>query len=55
MAQRQRPSVSLDESVEASQVHVMDPWNGDRWLPFTDFENQYEMAGTNWGNNVYRR
>ena len=33
----------------------MDPWNGDLWLPFEAFENQYEMAGTNWGNNVYRR
>lgn len=48
-------SVSADESVEPSQVHVMDPWNGERWLPFEDFNNQYEMAGTDWGNNVYRR
>lgn len=48
-------SVSQDESVEQSQVHVMDPWHGDRWLAFEDFNNQYEMAGTDWSNNVYRR
>lgn len=33
----------------------MDPWNGDMWLEFDDFENRYEMAGTDWSNNVYRR
>lgn len=48
-------NVSQDESVEASQVHVMDPWNGEVWLAFADFESQYELAGTNWTNNVYRR
>ncbi len=48
-------TVSADESVEPSYVHVMDPWHGDRWLQFEDFNSQYEMAGTNWGNNVYRR
>ena len=46
-----------EEAAQASmdsRVHVYDPWHGERWLSFTEFTNGYELAGTNWGNNVYR-
>lgn len=35
-------------------MHVLDPWNGDRWLDFDRFNNDYELAG-DWTNNVYSR
>ena len=47
--------VSQDESVEESQFHVYDPWYGERWLPFSQLNSEYELAGTSWSNNVYRR
>ena len=42
------------EVCEPVQVHVYDPWNGDLWVEFDQFNNNYEMAG-DWSNNVYRR
>jgi ABC-type bacteriocin/lantibiotic exporter with double-glycine peptidase domain len=47
-----------DESTQTSsavEVHVYDPWNGDLWIPFDDFNTRYELAGAGWENNVYRR
>jgi ABC-type bacteriocin/lantibiotic exporter with double-glycine peptidase domain len=48
---------SADENVEESLLLIYDPWpgNGVRWLSFNDANNDYEMAGENWSNNVYRR
>jgi ABC-type bacteriocin/lantibiotic exporter with double-glycine peptidase domain len=37
------------------EVHVYDPWNGDLWVEFEDFNTRYEMAGAGWTNNVYKR
>ncbi|MEP7204530.1 MAG: hypothetical protein ABI894_18100 [Ilumatobacteraceae bacterium] len=48
-------NVSQDESVEQSHAHVIDLWNGEVWIPFEAFNNRYELAGTDWSNNVYRR
>lgn len=44
----------MGDSSEPVMVHVLDPWHGDRWLDFDQFNNDYEMAG-DWSNNVYRR
>lgn len=44
-----------DPEGQLAQVHVLDPWNGDLWLPFAEFEQRYELAGAGWENNVYRR
>jgi ABC-type bacteriocin/lantibiotic exporter with double-glycine peptidase domain len=35
------------------KIHVLDPWNGDRWIDFDTLNSEYEMAGTAWTNNVY--
>ena len=43
-----------EDRCEPVEVHVMDPWHGERWLDFDRFNNDYEMAG-DWSNNVYRR
>jgi hypothetical protein len=46
-----------EEAAQASmdsRVHVHDPWYGERWLQYTQFEQEYELAGSNWANNVYR-
>lgn len=42
------------DSCEPLEMHVLDPWNGDRWLEFDRFNNDYELAG-DWTNNVYSR
>jgi ABC-type bacteriocin/lantibiotic exporter with double-glycine peptidase domain len=45
------------QSLGGAQVRVLDPWpgnGGDHWMPYEEFEAQYELAGTNWSNNVYR-
>lgn len=42
------------EVCEPVEVHVYDPWNGDLWIEFDQFNNNYEMAA-DWSNNVYRR
>lgn len=39
---------------EAVEMHVLDPWSGDRWIDFDTFNNDYELAG-DWSNNVYSR
>jgi ABC-type bacteriocin/lantibiotic exporter with double-glycine peptidase domain len=44
-----------DDRCEPVQVHVYDPWHGERWLDFDQFNQQYELAGAGWENNVYRR
>lgn len=44
-----------DPQGELAQVHVLDPWNGDIWVSFADFNSRYELAGAGWENNVYRR
>ncbi len=37
-----------------STVYVQDPWYGTRQLPYTQFEQEYELAGSSWNNNIYR-
>jgi ABC-type bacteriocin/lantibiotic exporter with double-glycine peptidase domain len=44
-----------EDRSEQSEVHVLDPWNGDQWLDFDQFNSNYELAGGGWENNVYRR
>jgi ABC-type bacteriocin/lantibiotic exporter with double-glycine peptidase domain len=44
-----------ENTSEQVEVHVLDPWNGDQWLPFDTFNSNYELAGAGWENNVYRR
>ena len=44
-----------EDRSEPYEVHVLDPWNGDLWMDFDQFNNNYELAGGNWENNVYRR
>jgi ABC-type bacteriocin/lantibiotic exporter with double-glycine peptidase domain len=41
-----------------SKLRVIDPWHsggGDNWLSFDDANARYELAGSNWPNNVYAR
>lgn len=44
-----------EDRCEPVEVHVYDPWNGDLWIDFDRFNTDYEFAGGNWENNVYRR
>jgi hypothetical protein len=44
-----------ENTSEQVEVHVLDPWNGDLWLAFDTFNQNYELAGAGWENNVYRR
>lgn len=44
-----------EDRCEPVEVHVLDPWNGDLWLDFDRFNSDYELAGGNWENNVYKR
>jgi hypothetical protein len=44
-----------EDRSEQVEVHVLDPWNGDQWIPFDTFNSNYELAGGGWENNVYRR
>jgi hypothetical protein len=40
------------------KLRVLDPWHsggGDRWLSFDEANQAYELAGSNWPNNVYSR
>ena len=44
-----------EDRSEPSEVHVLDPWYGDQWIAFDQFNTNYEIAGGGWENNVYRR
>jgi predicted double-glycine peptidase len=37
-----------------STVYVQDPWYGTRTLSFTQFTQEYELAGSGWNNNIYK-
>jgi len=45
----------LEDRCEPVEMHLYDPWNGDIWVGFDDFNNRYELAGGGWENNVYKR
>jgi len=44
-----------EDRSEPVEVHVLDPWSGDSWIPFDTFNSNYELAGAGWENNVYRK
>ena len=35
-------AINGDGTPDGTQVHILDPWNGEHWMPYTEFERLYE-------------
>jgi ABC-type bacteriocin/lantibiotic exporter with double-glycine peptidase domain len=39
---------------EQGSIHVLDPWDGEGWLPLPDFQSKFDAAGQHWSRVTYK-
>jgi hypothetical protein len=49
--------VSITEGIDpndAVRIHIVDPEDGDRWMPIQEFRYKYEPDRSDFADNIYR-